>query len=183
MTSNEAGGSRRDELSQHPADQLIRELVRTGREAMPEEIEQVVERMATAPFDPRVRSVGQQHRGLVYQGYALGEREPSLFYHLVKRVSVEAQWAAETTADEYLADLRRAIRATLASLVLYSHRGGAIAATLVPTAASVPLHRQGFRALPNLVVIYSADRGIIVTGYQYSALDRLRIPEGAQWLK
>ncbi len=39
-------------FSQHPADVLIRELIRTRRATMPEEIAWIVERMATAPFEP-----------------------------------------------------------------------------------------------------------------------------------
>jgi len=34
-----------------------------------------------------------------------------------------------------------------------------------------------------LLVIYSADRGIIVTGYQFSELPETGIPSEARWLK
>ena len=183
MTSGGGGGGQRGGLSQHPADRLIRDLIETGRQATPEELEQIIERMAMAPFEPRIRGVSPEDQGIAYQGHVLGEREASLFYHLVKRVMVEEQWVHGTTADEYVADMRRVIRTPSARLVVYSERGGALAAALAPTAEVVSVQRQGPRALTNVAVIYSADRGIIVTGYQFSTLDRLRIPEGARWLK
>ncbi len=37
--------------------------------------------------------------------------------------------------------------------------------------------------LPELLVIYSADRGILVTGYQCSSLATAAIPKEALWLK
>ena len=183
MTSDGAGRQRPHELNWHPTDQLIRDLIDTGRQATPDEITRIIERMAMAPFEPRVRSVSPEDQGIAYQGHILGERESSLSYHLVKRVIADEQWAHGTTADEYVADLRRAVRAPSAHLTVYSERGGALAAALAPTAEVVQVQRQGPRALTNVAVIYSADRGIIVTGYQFSTLDRIRIPEGARWLK
>jgi hypothetical protein len=106
-----------------------------------------------------------------------------LFFHLVKRVVVEEQWRDGTTAEQYLADLRRSIRAPAARLVAYADRGGAIAATITPTVAVVPEARLGAQAQANLLVIYSADRGIIVTGYQFSTLGKTRIPPEAVWLR
>jgi hypothetical protein len=37
-------------LSQHPADQLIRELIHTGRPATKDEVEAIIERMATIRY-------------------------------------------------------------------------------------------------------------------------------------
>lgn len=170
-------------LSPHPTDRLIRALIQTGRRATLDEVEQIVERMATAPFEPRQRRVPVVERGLSYQGRTLRAREESLFYHLVKRVLVNEQWADGTTADEYLTDLRQAVRSSDAHLLLYRARGGHMAVLIAPTAAILPVMRQGARMLPNLLVVYSADRGIIVSGYQFSALSGIRIPQEAQWLK
>ena len=177
-----AGKARVARLSRHPADALIRELLRVGRQATPEQVARIVERLATAPFEPRQRTVRPAERGITYQGRVLGEREDSLFHHLIKRILVDEQWGYGTTASDYLADLRRAVRSPAARLALYRQRGGHVAATVTSTAEVVPPERQGPQALPNLLAIYSADRGIIVTGYQCSALDQTRIPETALWL-
>lgn len=172
-----------DPFSRHPADQLIRELIATGRAATAEEVGRIVARLATAPFDPRVRKVRQKERGVVYQGRTIGAREGSLFYHLAKRVVVERQWADGTTASQYVADLQHSARSPVARLVLYNDRSGALVATITPTGAVVPPERQGPSPLPHLLVVYAAARGWIITGYQFSTLDRVRIPREALWLK
>ncbi len=172
-----------DPISRQPVDRLIRELIDTGRQATEAEIGRIIERMATAPFDPRVRPVPVKDRGLAYQGRVLGEREDSLFYHLVKRVRIEETWPDGTTADQYLADLRQAVRAPTARLALYKERGGHIAAIITPTSTVLREARRGPQAYPNLLVIYSADRGIIVSGYQFSTFARARIPQEARWLR
>ena len=170
-------------MSQHPVDVLIRDLIQSARSATAAEIEQIVERMASAPFEPRNMRVPVEHRGLSYLGRTLGARESALFYHLVKRLVVERQWARGTTEVHYLADLRHAVRDSLARLTIYRRRSGHLAATVTPTDRAVASIRRGPRSLPELVVIYSADRGIIVTGYQVSKREQAQIPEEALWLR
>ena len=170
-------------FSAHPVDRLIRELLATRRAATDDEIERIVERMATAPFDPRVVRVRQEHRGLRYQGRTLGARAPSSFYHLVQRVVDERQWAVGTTLSDYLGDLWRAVRTPECRLAIFERRGGSMAAGLTPTDLVVPTQRRGLRPLRDLLVVYSADRGIIVSGYQCSGLQTVGIPEDALWLR
>src|SRR5262249_7886528 len=100
-----------------------------------------------------------------------------------QRVLVDRQWAVGTTAAEYLADLRSALRHPGAQLVIYDRRGGPIAATVTPVDAGLPPARRGHRWLPFLLVVYSAERGIMVTGYQISGLAEVSIPAGVRWLK
>ena len=67
------------------------------------EIVAIVDRIASAPFDPRLdRPVLTQHRGIIYQGQTLGARASSLYYHLVSKTNrmqgrcrvVTTDWAA-----------------------------------------------------------------------------------------
>ncbi len=162
--------------SQPPTDRLIRELIATGREATDEEIEQIISRMAGASFDQGERKVPIRFRGAAYQGRTLGPSAPSLTYHLTKRVVIEEQWAAGTTAAQYVADLRQAVRSPSARLALYTRRGGAIAAAATPTDVVVPPERRGSQPQPQLLVLYSADRGIMISGYQFSILEQTGIP-------
>jgi hypothetical protein len=166
----------------HPVDHLVQELVRTGRAATADEVERIGERIATATFGPSEVRVRPRERGLSYQGRALRTRDDSLFVHLVRRVVLERQWAAGTTADDYLADLRQAVRSPQRRLAIYLRRGGHLAATISPTLSGVPASRRGPEALPWLLVVYSADRGIIVSGYQISGSETAAIPEDARWL-
>jgi hypothetical protein len=167
-------------LSQHSADRLIRELIRVGRQATDEETQFIFERLGNAPFDPREMSVPRELRGVTYGGDRLGERAPRRLTHLVQRVLTDAQWIDGTTEDTYLSDLRRAIRDPAARLVVYTRRGGHMAGVVAPN--HMPAARRGSRARPYLYVVYSADRGTIVSGYQATDLDRIDIPQGALWL-
>lgn len=176
-------GAAGEPISQHPVDRLIRELIRTGRAATAAEVQQIIERLATAPFNPRQRRVRGEERGASYQGYTLGPREDALRYHLIKRVVIEKQWAEGTTEEQYLADLRRAASWVAARLVVFERRGGFLAATITPTDLVISAARRGPRSLPAVLVIYAADRGIIVSGYQFSSLETVRIPEEARWLR
>jgi len=172
-----------ERASQHPVDLLIREIIRTRCFVTDDEVMRIIDRMATLPFDQRLMPVPTKLRGTAYQGHILDAREDSLTYHLVKRVVDEGQWTSETTAVQYIADLRRAIRYPLSRRTVYERRGGHIAATLTPTSAAIPAARYAFGSLPELLVAYSADRSIILSGYQVSDLARTGIPEETRWLK
>lgn len=170
-------------MTQHPVDQLIRELIQMRRPARPTDVEQIIALMTAAPFDSGIVAVPGQERGARYRDIILTARVPSLDYHLVKRVALEHQWADGTTAQDYVADLRRVARLPEARLAVYERRGGNIAAVVAATEDAVPQQRRGSRSEPHLVVIYSADRGIMVTGYQFSNISTVGIAPGAQWLK
>lgn len=171
------------ELSPDPADQLIREIIAVPRPATDAEVRRIIERVATAPFNPAVVRVPGRERGATYAGHTLGARESSLVYHLVKRVAIERLWAEGTTASDYLDDLSRAVRSAAARLALFADRGDHIVAVITPTASAVPAHRRGAEWQPNALVVYSADRGMIRTGYQFSSLQAVDIPKEAQWLR
>lgn len=170
-------------ISQHPVDRLIRELIESQRSATVREVGAILRRMAAAPFNPRPVSVPFEERSLRYGNYRLEPCVPSSTYHLVKRVVVERQWAEGTTMNEYLADLRRAVAAEGADLGVYRRRGGHIAVTLSPTAAVIPSARLGSEPRPIVLVVYSADRSMILTGYQVSTLDQTGIPLECRWLR
>jgi hypothetical protein len=150
---------RTGDRSQHPTDQLIRELIQSGRATEPAEIERILDRMASAPFDPRAVRVPIHERGLTYGNRMILERADSLFLHLVRRVLIRGQWSIGTTPDQYLDDLRQVVRVQDINLTVYSRRGGSLAAALAPTNQVVPPDRRGPRSLPELFVVYSADRG------------------------
>ncbi len=172
-----------DPISQHPVDRLIRALIGAGRAATPDDAGRIVARMATVPFDPRVVRVKAEHRGLSYQGQRPDARADALTYHLAQRVVLDEQWVRGTTAQQYVADLRQAVCSATARLIVFERRGGFIAATITETDRVISAERQGPSVLSNLLVVYSADRGTILTGYQFSTLTQTGIPRGARWLK
>jgi hypothetical protein len=85
-------------FSQHPVDRLIRELIATRRVASPADVAAILDRMATAPFDPRDLPVPLLLQRLTYLGRTLGNRAPAISIHLVQRVIGDRQWVYGTTA-------------------------------------------------------------------------------------
>ena len=138
--------------------------------------------MATAPFNPLVRRVPRKDRGYTYLGHRLGAREPSLIYHLTKRVVIEEQWAPGTTAAQYLDDLRAAARAA-AFLAIYRYGSDVAAASLADRSAVIPAARAGPQPQQLILVVYSADNGWLITGYQVSSVAATTIPQGVLWLR
>ncbi len=139
--------------------------------------------MAAAPFSRESVRVPVDERGTRYHGHQLAARAESLSYHLVKRVVIEQQWLDGTSVAQYLEDIRRAVRHPSARLAVSERRGGHLAAIVTPTDLVVFPARRGVKPERQLLVIYSADRGIIVTGYQFSELPETGIPSEARWLK
>jgi SPP1 gp7 family putative phage head morphogenesis protein len=157
-------------LSRDVTDQAIRRAIALGRSPAGEELQRIMARVRAAPFDTRELPTPKQLQGLSYLGRSLGERDSALFQHLVKRVLDEGQWAYGTTEADYLAALRMALNYEGAEWYAYRRRGGSVVAVIAPwDRMDVP--RRGPMSLPLLCVIYSADRGIIVSGYQCSSLD------------
>jgi len=110
------------------------------------------------------------------------EPTDALSYHLVVRIAGDRQWTATTDRGSYLADLGRAVGIEGADIALSYLRGGNIVLLVAPTEEAVPEPRRGPGSLPLTVVVYSADRGVLLTGYQASSLDKIRIAEDALWL-
>lgn len=164
-------------------DQLICEVIQTGRATTNVEVRQILDHVGSAVFSTAVRRVPGRDRGLAYGGQMLGSRADSLMYHLIKRVVGEEQWATGTTATEYVADLHRAAYAPEARLLMYFSRDQHFAAVIARTGDAVPSSRLGPASAPNILVVYSADSGTIITGYQFNDLTTLNLPAVVQWLK
>lgn len=152
----ESGGGFQVDYSPHPIDRLIRELIQTNRPSTVEEARQIAARMAEAEF-------------------------PTASHHLTRRIE-EEQWAPGTLVSEYVTHLRTAAQHARSRILVYLRRGGHVAAAVGNRIDHVPTWAGGAGALPLLVVVYSADRGVILTGYQASSLARIAFPTSARWL-
>ena len=144
-------------LSKHPTDVLIRALAQRQLNPTAQNVIHIVERMAEAPF-------------------------PTVSSHLWRRLRDE-QWSRDTTEDQYLDDLRRAVRHRDTRICIYQRRGGNLAAALAATHLVVQPCRLGDCSEQLLFVVYSADRGIIISGYQVSSLEALGLPKEVVWLR
>jgi hypothetical protein len=168
----------------HPADELIIRLVRDHEAvATPADVDAIVDRIATAPFNHRPMRVRTRDRGMAYGGIVLGSMADPLDIHLVKRAFTERQWITGTTADEYLADLRLSARHPRAQVFVYERTADICAATISPTLEVVPDRRLGPVWLPHLFVVYSAVHSVVKTAYMYSETSELDLPEAIRWLR
>lgn len=174
MFPNEAG------RSEHPADLLIREILQSGRAVSADELHRILSRVAAAPFDRRIVPVPADERGLSHLGRTLGNREDSLFLHLLRRVVLDEEWAVGTGEAEYLEDVRRAAGDSSARLAIYTRRGEPMALIQAPN--TLPASKLGPLAKPWLCAVYSADRGMLVSGYQSVGTPR-GVPGDARWFR
>jgi hypothetical protein len=172
-----------DFTSQHPVDQLIVRLIFDEVEASPNDVQRIIDRIATAPFSRRSVRVPSRERGMIYGGIVLGRVSESLSYHLVKRVRLECQWTDGTTADEYLHDVQDAVRHPTAQVLVYERSGDFFAATISPTIEVVPVERLGRDWQPNLLVAYSAQHAMVTTSYMFSSLEAVNFPERIRWFR
>jgi len=153
-------------FSEHPDDTLVRELIQTGREPTPDEVQRIVHHVASAGFNSQLVRVRPEHQGLLYQGTVLGARATSLEYHIVERVVVYEQWAYGTAAGQFVDDLHRLVAHPSTQIVLHRRMAGwSMVGFLGRTGSVVPADRRGAQARDLLWVDYSGDRGIIVTGF------------------
>ncbi|MGI8691089.1 MAG: hypothetical protein ACR2M3_21115 [Thermomicrobiales bacterium] len=168
----------------HPADQLIHDLIAHPRAATDEEIRLITDRIATAPFNPAIQKVSIANRRFAYQGATPGRQTDSLTLHLIQRVMRDRQWAMGTTAMDYLRSLHAAARSESVQIALYRQWEERDIAVIIARTRTVLGEQQlGARSETNLIVVYRADRGILVSGYQFSTMDEIAIPDDALWLK
>ncbi len=107
--------------------------------------------------------------------------EAPLERHVRQRVADE-QWQAGLTASELRSDMARfAIYARM--LGIYTRRGGAMACLLSEVEGVVEPQRRGPYAEALAIVVYSIDRGKVITAYQFSAMTQLSMPEDARWFR
>lgn len=139
-------------------DALLREVL-DGRAPTDAELSEIVEHIAKADF---------LHEG-------------SMRLHLQKRIR-DLQWTADATVEDYRQDLARMAQGAT-QLAVYRRRGGAMAALFSLTIAVIPRERLGSRAEDQCILVYSIDRGRLVTGYQFSTPSQLALPEDMKWLQ
>lgn len=160
---------------------LIREIIRSSRVATDQEVDRIIRYMATAPFSDQLIPVPVELRGQMYFGHRIGARADSLTVHVLARVLSDRQWMVGTTPAEFCADVQAAVLHPSAHLIVYRRRSSYIAAILSENIVSPA--RRGPRSMPLLFVVYSLERGSIISAYQASDVDQISIPGDALWLR
>lgn len=167
-------------LSDHEIDVLIRQIITGQHQPSDEDRVLIVRHIVSVKFDDRPFRVPENLRIADTQS-VLGERVSSFHLHYIRRVVVELQWAQTVSPADFLNDLRAAFAHESSRLGVYARRGGKIAIAVAPTNEIIPVHHLGIGTLPMLLVVYSADRGVIVSGYQFSDWSLVAIPGDVRW--
>lgn len=150
-------------------DDLILNLIETGRQASTEEVVAIVAHVAQAPFASYLSRVPVNLRQLLMQkGVSVPTRLSSLERHLLKRIYVEQQWPIGTTAETYLRDLRMAIAHPPVQIWTYRYFGQPFVGFLAPSHV-----RQAIKPESHLFVAYSPEYQTLTTGYQASGSDSI----------
>lgn len=150
-------------------DDLILNLIETGRQASAEEVAAIVAHVAQAPFATYLSRVPANLRErLAQKGVILPTRLSSLERHLVKRIYEEEQWPVGTTAEGYVGDLQKAVVHPLVQIWTYRYFGQPFVGFLAPS------HVQGaIKPEPYIFVAYSPEHQTLTTGYQASGSHRI----------
>ncbi|MCL5957850.1 MAG: hypothetical protein M1358_00785 [Chloroflexi bacterium] len=160
---------------------LIKAFLNPKRDPTEEEVRKILNHVAKAPFRSTMTSVKKEIQGQVFLGQKLRPKEPSITAHLAKRVLAEGQWSRDTTLDQYLADLRSVLDDPKLRKAVYQSKDGRTLLGLLGQ-NRLPRERLGDSSESFIWVLYSADYGTIVSGYQVSGVNRITLPKDVRWL-
>ncbi|MBI4318674.1 MAG: hypothetical protein HY675_09305 [Chloroflexi bacterium] len=167
--------------AQDEPNRLIREFLNPKRVPTEQEIRRILDHVAQAPFSSRLVAVDHAVRGRLFQGRTLGDREPSIIAHLAKRALVEHDWAEDVTPKEYVDHLRAVTNDPALRKAVYVRRDKRLfMGLLAPN--KIPVALLGRNQSAFLWIVYSADYGTIVTGYQVRGIEEITLPKDVRWL-
>lgn len=145
-------------------DELINDLIRTGREISDAECRALREAIAAVGFDPAaIVRAGTEVVGTIWQGHVIAshDRFPNDMRHYLRHVIAGREWPSGTLIHEYLQSLQEAV----------SDEDGAILLEQFPLVRRLTfLGRSGRWRGPSggrwILVGYNLGYGYWVTGYQ-----------------
>jgi len=144
-------------------DDLILQLIETGRQASAEEVAAMVGHVAQAPFASYLAHVPSPVRiGLAQVGIILPTgKVRAVEWHLLKRIYLDQQWPIGTTEAEFVADLHRTLLQVQTQLWTYRYYTHPYAGFLSPAFRQEAAQPQQY-----IFVAYSPLFGTMTTAYQ-----------------
>lgn len=146
------------------ADDIILDLITTGRRATADEVDTIIAHVAQAPFATYLARVPRDLRALlVALGIHAPARLPSVEWHLLKCIYADQQWPVGTTVDRYVDDLHRAAQHSDVRVWTYRYYGRPYAGFMAPSHVRAVPRPRAF-----IYVAYDPQFSTITTGYQAS---------------
>jgi hypothetical protein len=171
-------------VSGEDVDTRIRQLIRRDRVPSDQDAVDVLDRIADATFYLGRRNIPEPLQDLMRQhGYPVPDRGNDLIFHWAKHVLGDKQWTPDTTPADYWQDAQDAIRHEESQLVVLNAASGHdVAIVIAKTANVVPDRRLGPRAGDEVLVIYSATTGRILSVHMVESSFRLTAGTSTVWL-
>jgi hypothetical protein len=151
-------------------DDLILNLLETGRQAAAEEVAAIIAHVAQAPFASYLAHVPPAVRvGLAQVGITLpAGKVPAVEWHLLKRIYLDQQWPIGTTEAAFIGDLHQALLHGQTKIWTYRYYSYPYVGFLSPSAVQQALQPQRY-----IFVAYSPMFGTITTAYQTSGINNV----------
>jgi hypothetical protein len=163
-------------------DQLILDAAEGRRQLTADELQQVLEHVAQAGFDPTPSVRAKGLAGLLWQGRLLTGRDlmTSAERHFLRHVVRFQEWPPGTGLADYLSSVRDIILDPMSSVLVSRYLGSWQLGVVRES-----LHLRGPGGLDWVLVEYRVALGRWVTAYQVPTLQDLHSPERThvQWLR
>ena len=172
-------------MSQDDVDALIRQLISGDRIPSEQDAADILDHIAGSTFYMGRRNIPRPLQDLMReQGYPVPERGDDLIYHWAKHVLGARQWTPETTAAEYFRYVIDAVVHPDVRLITQVARSGHhVAVAICSVHGVVPIFRWGPQVGTDLIVVYSADVGRIVSAYMTASASQITSRAGTVWLR
>jgi hypothetical protein len=172
-------------VSREDVDALIRQLISGDRVPSEQDAIAILDHIAGATFYLGRRNIPRPLQDLIIaHGYPIPEQGNDLIYHWAKHVLGDKQFTPDTTAEEYVEFAITAVLHSDVRLIAQVARSGHhVAVAICSVESVVPIRRWGPRVGTDLLVVYSADAGRIVSAYMTASTSRITSRAGTVWLR
>jgi hypothetical protein len=166
-------------------DDLIRSLVSGDRAPSEQDAVDILDHIAGSTFYLGRRNIPKPLQDLMREhGHTVPDRGDDLIYHWAKHVLGDEQWAPNTTAAEYWEHAQRAIRHPDSRLVVQSAaKGHDVAIVIADTSNIVQTELLGSRAGDEMLVVYTATTGRILSVHMVESSSKLTARPRTIWLR
>jgi hypothetical protein len=166
-------------------DDLIRSLVSGDRVPSKQDAVAILNHIAGSTFYMGRRNIPRPLQELMREhGYAIPDRGDDLIYHWAKHVLGDEQWTPDTTPTEYWEHAQRTIRHPDSRLVVQNAtKGHDVAIVIADTANIVQAEQLGPRAGDEMLVVYTATTGRILSAHMVESSTKLTARPSTIWLR
>lgn len=165
-------------------DIVIRDIIARRHTPTTGDVERIIERMRTSTFSLARRDIAAPLRTLMIEhGHEVPARGNDLIYHWAKHALGDRQWTPQTTVTDQ-DDLQRAVLDPASRLLVrHAYSGHDVTMIVATTDRVIPASRLGEHPGPEVIVVYPATVGRILSEYMVAASQPLTESPSTIWLR